>query len=168
MIKRKRVKVYNTASQKEKKRGARGTGRKGRPKGSQNQTTLKLQRMAEAKKQMLPHEFFLEVINCGLAGKKVGPFDVTMEDMKWAASRGARFFAPELQAISVSGQNGGPLTVMNIPPEMLKSMPTEELKLLERLLGTLGGQPPKQIEGQAVDSTPGNAEAYAKAIGETQ
>lgn len=164
-MERKRVKVFNTPKQKANKRPARGTGIKGRPKGSQNATTVKLKRMAEHKGQMLPHEFMLEVINCGLKGENIGPFEVTMEMMMWAASRGAKFFAPELQAVQVTGTGGGPLQVMNIPPEMLQNMTTEELKLLERILATLGGNPPKQIEGRVIES-PGNAEAYAEAIGE--
>jgi hypothetical protein len=149
-----------------KKRG------RGRPPGSKDTARLKLDRIqkAYAKKNILPHEFLLMVINTGLTGGTLGfyvnakgekiPNVVTFDQMVTAAMHGLRYFAAPVR-VEHTGAGGGPIEVFHIPQDRLGNLGTEELRFLQTVLPKLGGTV-KQIEH---DPNEGDADAYEREIG---
>ncbi len=76
---------------------------------------------------------------------------IDWEDIKWAASLAAPYYAPRLTTTHVTGQ----VQVFNIPTEALKGLSENELALLEMLLSKIGSTP--TLEAVAI---PGVEDAY--------
>jgi hypothetical protein len=137
-----------------------GSGRKKGSGGHTNRMSQRMITMAKDAGKKLGHEFMLDVLNAGLNGKLYAGHKITFEDMKWAAEKSANYFAPKLQATTLTGANNGPVQVLSLPPEALKGLSADELVVLEKVIGRIGSGAPAPQKATSADPA-----TYAKAIG---
>src|SRR4051812_39185609 len=72
--------------------------RKGRPRASPSRWLSSQQRIMAAKTGELPHQFMLRVMRLG-SGAKIGNHTLDWEDVKWAATHAAPYYAPRLASL---------------------------------------------------------------------
>jgi hypothetical protein len=148
-----------------RKRGKNG-GILGRPPavegGKRNRLTDKVVRQALHKGEKLPHELYIDTINAFWKGEKLyGKYRVTLEDAKWAADRGARYYQPMLVNVDRKGEVPKPTNVFYIPPEVVAKLDPDQAKVLLKVIDMMDG---RVMDGELI--TPkGNPQAYAEAIG---
>lgn len=69
--------------------------------------------------------------------------------------------AEKILPMQVTGAGGGPVQVLNIPPEYLKNCSSEELVVMETVFSRINGDTPALVE----QASSGDADSYARAIG---
>lgn len=106
--------------------------RKGRPKGSPSRWLSAQQRIMAAKTGELPHQFMLRVMRLG-SGAKLGNHTLDWEDVKWAATHAAPYYAPRLASLHVKPSEKPPV-VVHLDPTKIKDLSPEDLN---RMLATL-------------------------------
>lgn len=92
-------------------RGGRRPGA-GRPKGSKNKRTSKIIEAAMTSGKVTPLEIMLEAMYVLHNMAHRDPQNINLEHLLAASERAerlARFFHPTMQAISVTGKDGGPV-----------------------------------------------------------